>query len=233
MRRDLNGRQRENKRYLYWGFFFLLLQILVIVRNLSTDYFSFFWYCDFAPAIFSILFFWRNEQAIKGLINIGFFMQLAYTLIIVTKLIFGITLFGFIINFPLTSEYVIPTLIIHLGTIFAFVAVYRVKPRTTSLVYSFVFLVFIYALVIVFTNPTVVPGGNFNFIYFPQLFSDFSFYTEVWVGVALIMIVVPTHLFQLLVWSIFAHHKRKASLDLYHESISTLPDTTKPQIMGR
>jgi len=219
-----NGKKFSNTRggrktYLYWGFFFLLLQALVVIRNFSTDYFSFFWYCDFTPIIFAALFFWRNDQAIKGLISIGFFMQLAYVFIIVFRLIFNVTLFGFAINFPFTSIYVIPTLIIHLGTMFAFIAAYKVKPKAPSLMYSFVFLVMIYTLVIVSTNPTTSLGGNYNLIYYPELFSRFSFYTEIWVGVAWVTMAVPTHLFQLLVWHISKRRKHKVpQQSLYIES---------------
>ncbi|MDZ4231460.1 MAG: hypothetical protein U1C52_01575, partial [Patescibacteria group bacterium] len=200
MGEELSIIRGEGKRHLYWGVFFLLLQILVIVRNLSTDYFSFFWYCDFAPALFALLFFWRNEQAVKGLISIGFFMQLAYTLIIIVKLIFDVTLFGFVINFPLEAVYVVPTLIIHSGTMLALVTTYKTKPTKESLAYSLGFLVFIYALVLLFTDPATTPAGNYNFIYFPQLFNDFSLYTEIWVGIAFVLVAIPTYLFQLFVW---------------------------------
>ena len=141
-----------------------ILQILVLVRNVASNFFSFLWYCDFAPGLLMIAFLMSNTQAVKGILNIGFFAQIAYTIIIFAKILFGITLFGFIFNFPLTIAYVLPTIIIHITTLIVFVVVYKEEPKNESLLYSLFLLIGIYTIVILFTTPDGSMGHDYNFI---------------------------------------------------------------------
>lgn len=197
--------RRDN--YFYLGIFFMIIQILGIIRNLSTGYLSFFWYCDFTPGIFSILFFLKNDQAIKGLLNIGLFGQLAYAFILIYKLIFGVALFGFIFNFSGFFD-IFATLILHFSTLFVLLATYKIRPKEISLRYSFVFLILIYAAVLLFTVSDTSISGNYNFIYYSKTVSPYlQYYTQLWVLLAFTIVVLPTYLFQILIYNLFRKTK--------------------------
>ena len=36
-----------DKKYIYYGLFFIFVQIIAILRNLTDNYSYFFWFCDF------------------------------------------------------------------------------------------------------------------------------------------------------------------------------------------
>ena len=195
------------RRYLFLGLFFAALQLVVVVRNLSTDYFSFFWYCDFAPAIFAALFFAKNDNAVKALVNIGLFPQLSYVLAVILIPMFGITPFNFIINFPFTPSYVLPTIAIHLSSAVALLATLHIKPNRKTLLYSFFFLVAIYVVVLIFTPPVTDFSGNYNFIYDFGVLQGFDYYTQAWVLLTFVFVVAPTYFFQHFLYWLHARRK--------------------------
>lgn len=183
-------------KYNYWGALFLCVQLIAIVRNLSSDYFSFFWYCDFSAGIFALLFFLRLDQGVKGLLNIGLFGQLGYTLIFAYHLITGNTLFGFVFGFE-SGWISAATLLIHLSTLLVFIAEYKIKPSKGALWYSLIFLILIYIVVLTFTSPDPSIAANYNFIYYSRLLSPYiPYYTVFWIPIAFILIVLPTYFFQ-------------------------------------
>jgi len=200
---------KKDNKYFYWGLFFLSIQILAIIRNLLSGYVTFFWYCDFSSGVFAILFFLRANQAIKGLLNIGLFGQIGYVFIFMFKLLFGITLLGFVFNFA-GPFYIVVTLIIHLSSILALIAVYRVKPTKHSLLYSLLFLVIMYLAILTFTVPSTKIGYNFNYIYYSQTVSPHVlYYTQLWIPLAFVITVIPTYLFQILIYYLY---KNKAKV---------------------
>ena len=194
------GEEINRKRYISFGILFLGLQVLAIVRNLSSDYFSFFWYCDFTPVLFALFFFIRNNQAIKGLLNIGLLAQLGFVILFLIKLFFGVSLFGFDTDFPLNFYYITITIVLHLSTLFVFILTYKIKPEKTSLIYSFVFLSLIYLTVIVFTSPSYVSSTNYNYIYHADIFPNVPHYTQLWTVLAFTLVVLPTYFFQIYVY---------------------------------
>ena len=93
--------------------FFLVLGMLAVIRNyLIDDNISFFWYCDFAPFLLSFAFFYRNDQLIKSLINIGLIAQLL-SFISLFLLFFGIPIGTFSDNLSYGTFYFIVTLLLH------------------------------------------------------------------------------------------------------------------------
>lgn len=153
-----------------------------------------------------IAFLARNTQAIKGILNVGLFAQIGYVIVILSNLFFGKTPFGFVIDFPFTAEYVIPTLIIHLSALIAFLAVYKEKPKKEALYYSLALLVGIFALVVSFVQPDGTELHNYNFIFSSNLLAGFPYYSYFWVPLVFIFVVLPTHLFQCLIYKL--HLKR-------------------------
>lgn len=178
----------------------LILQILIVMRNLESGFFSFLWYCDFTPGLLVIAFLMSDTQAVKGILNVGFFAQLGYTIIILTKIFFGITLFGFVFDFPFTATYVLPALIIHISTLVAFVAVYKERPTIISLIYSFFLLLAMYALVILLIKPSGNVVSNYNFIFHSNISTIFPYYTEMWIPLVFVFVVLPTHFFQYIIY---------------------------------
>jgi hypothetical protein len=199
----------KEKQYIYWGIFFILIQILAIIRNIYSGYFSFFWYCDFTPGIFALLFFLKNNQAIKGLLNIGLFAQLGYAFILIFHLITGGTLFGFVFDFS-GSFYIGVTLLLHLSTLVVLFATYKTKPEKNSLLYSFIFLILIYATVLIFTSPSRAIAGNYDFIYYSKLLSPYlQYYTELWILLAFTIVVLPTYFFQQFLYRLYWKKHKK------------------------
>lgn len=188
---------------------FLALQMLVIVRNLQLDLFSFYWYCDFVPILLFFAFLTHNIQAIKGMLNVGLFAQIGYSVIVLFKVFFNITLFGFVIDFPLTAQYIIPTLLIHTATIIAFIVTYKVKPSRSALMYSLILLTGIYIVVMIFAEPDGSALRNYNFIFQSNLFSQLPYYTALWVILSFSLVAVPTQLFQYLIYKIYENKKMR------------------------
>ena len=186
--------------YFYWGLLFLCIQLLVVIRNILSGYLTFFWYCDFTPGLFALFFFLKNEQAIKGILSIGLIGQLTYSALLLYKIIFGISLFGYIFDFQNNFE-LISTLILHFATLFVIIATYRVKVTYKSLIYSFTFLTILYLSVLLFTAPNYEINGNYNFIYYSDSLSPhLQYYTSLWIVLAFTLIVLPTYYLQMLLY---------------------------------
>jgi len=183
-------------------FVFLAIQMLVIVRNLETDFFSFYWYCDFTPGVLAVLFLIGNVQLIKGFLNLGLGAQFGYLVVVLSKILFGVGLFGFVFDFPFTVRYILPSIIIHLTTLFAFSVTYHVRPARSALVYSFVYLLVIYTIVLLFAQSTGTTGTNFNFIFASKTLHAVPHYTQLWVPLAFVLVVLPTQAFQYVVYRI-------------------------------
>jgi hypothetical protein len=142
----------------------------------------------------------KNVQMVKGIINVGFFAQLGYVIITCIKILFGSTLFGFVFDFPFTWTYILPTLIIHTSTMVAFIATYKERPSRKALSYSLLLLVTMYACVLMFAKQNGIDDSNYNFIFYANILPEFPYYTELWIPLTFILVVLPTQLFQYGVW---------------------------------
>lgn len=191
---------KQKTKYLLISLFFALVQIMVILRNYFLGYFVLYWYCDFAPTIFAILFFFKANQAVKGYLNIGLIPQLIFLFGFFYKLVFDISLLGDVTNSLSTGLfYTLSTTISHLSTLLALILVIKTKPSKKSLLYSFIFLMLIYAITILFTSPQeyinyVYSSGNLVSFRIPYL-------TLIWIPLAFVFLVIPTYFLQhLLYW---------------------------------
>lgn len=174
----------------------IFIQIVIFFKNDGQFFYDYYWFCDFAPAVFLVLFFFDNIQAIKGFISILFFGQLGYIFVILTKIIFGVTLMNFTFDKPLTPEFLFITLTIHFSTLLAFFATYTYRPTKISLLYSLLILALTYIVIKIFVIPTGSDATNYNLIFHSHILENFKYYSQSWVILAFVFVALPTHVFQ-------------------------------------
>jgi len=204
----------NSARNLYYlGFLFLFIQGIAILRNYLSNYFSFFWYCDFVSIFFAIAFFIKQEHLAKGLINIGLFAQWIFLFDFFYKLFFGISPLNITTSlFNLSIFFILSTLIVHLSTTIVLIFTYKSKPKKITLLYSLGFLILIYVITLIFTSSV----GEINYVYSSgNLLNAFKFhipyYTELWLAIAFIVLVLPTQGLQYLLYKLSLKKKVKKS----------------------
>ena len=191
---------KKGDLYIWVGVFFVLLQVVAVVRNSFLDFVYFFWFCDFVPIILALAFFFRREQMIKGIVNIGLFPQLLYLGSFIVRLFFGFT---FLDETDLLFSYnvfiIVSSVILHSATVISLGFVYLVRPKVESLVYSFVGLVLIYFVAVIFT----MPMDSINYVFLLSNSFGVDALSVFWIPLTFLGVVVPTHGFQWLVWRYF------------------------------
>ena len=184
-------------------FIFIILQILIIVRNLNNkDYQLFFYLCDFIPLIFIITFLFNFYPLAKSLISIGLIPQLIGIIPPILNLTSNIKFDG-IPDYGKQSKFnQIIELLIHLVPInLALLLTYQIKPEPISLFYSFIILIFLFISTITFTSKKF----NINFVYgLDFLGFKLPWHTLLWVIYAFIIVVLPGFLVQYLVYVKFS-----------------------------
>lgn len=189
----------NNKKYIYTGIFFLILQILIIWRNVwLDDYLSFLWLCDFLPILFAISFFFKKVQFTKGLINLCLIPQLVYFIdLIIYTFSKGAYTLGFIptvISGPMIF-FLISVFAHLLSTSVAFILTYREKTEKISLAYSLVLLMIIFCLTLYFSPAQ----RNVNCVFFFHgiIFNFYGiYYTLLWPILVFLFIIFPTYFTQ-------------------------------------
>ncbi len=183
--------------YTRFALGFFLLELMILVRNALTGYWTFYWYCDFAPLFFGIFFLLRQYAAAKGLMYIGILGQITYLISFATTAFFNVPFLGFIIPPTYTLFESIVTVIIHTSACIAFAATARVSPTPRSLTYSAAFLAGIYTAVRLTTEYATSVDYNFNYIYSTDILAAFPhlapYYTALWIPIVFTVIVLPTY----------------------------------------
>jgi len=146
-------------------------------------------------------FFLKNINLIKALINIGFIGQFIWILdfifkILTGKYLFGVTSYIFENNF--TWLIFIPIIAHFFSTLLALILTLKEKPNFISIGFSLIYLVIIYILTLIYTNPL----SNINCIYEICGFETIilPFYTQIWPFFALLFIILPTYLLQVFIY---------------------------------
>ena len=183
----------KNKRYIILGIFFLFIQLIAIIRNVASDYNNFFWFCDFVSLPLAIGFFLKKDNFIKSLINIGLIAQLIYIGAFVYTLISGYTLLNTIPEVR-TFFYSFSSIFIHLSTIFALFFTYKIRPTIKTLFSSLMFLFGMYIIALIFTTPE--QGINYVLSSKTLIPLVIPYYTELWVLLTFLLVVLPTQLIQ-------------------------------------
>jgi hypothetical protein len=183
---------RHNK-YVYLGFVFVFIEILVIIRNLVFNlYYDFFWACDIFPILLAVLFFLKKDQAIKGIVSFGFIVQNVYVASALLAWVSGVHYF--FMDRYINSFYFLVAIIIHIIPInLALLATYKVKTEKVSLAYSIFFAVFLFFFTLIFTPLNL----NINFVKSINIFAISGInVTFVWIPLVFILIIVPGYLIQ-------------------------------------
>lgn len=204
MKKNPNKNLNKSNKYLWIAIFFLFIQIIVIVRNSLESYYSYFWYCDFVAIIFAFAFFFKKLHLAKALINFGLVVQIIFLGGLFYKLFFKNIFLGDIFTFTTLNLFlVLSTVLIHLSTTLGLIFSYQIKPEKKTVYYSLIFVLIVYFVTLIFTKSS----GSVNFVYsipmtFRALFMWIPFYTELWVLVTFIVVILPTQALQYLLWKI-------------------------------
>ncbi len=195
-----------NKRDTFFGIFFLILFILILIRNYFfhvSDY-SIYWYCDFIAIFFAIGFFFHQKAFLKSITYIGFLPQAFFLISLPIILIFGISILGIS---PIIKTYhwvfLLISLLMHLSYVFAFSFTMDNKPEIKSLKISAILLLLLYLLSYFFT-PAI---ENINYIFFLEKFFGITGLSFLWLPIGFIGIVVPTYFIQKKIYNLL--HKKK------------------------
>jgi len=189
----------SKKLHKNWQLFLLVFVALVVIfaRVMADLPALLFWFCNFVPLVLVVAFIWGDEQIIKGLINIGFFPQLLGTIFLLTAIFFRYDPFDFVASLSYNFLYPLSLLLVHLVPInLALFETYKIKPKVSSLVYSFITLLFLFFLTLFFTAPEY----NINFIYGfnPLGIGMYNLWvTLFWPTITFIVLVIPTYMLQL------------------------------------
>ena len=206
---------KKNKYYLA-GTFFLILQIGLIYKyTFLLPFSNILWFCSHTPIIFAIAFFTKKTNIIKTLISVGLIPQIIWIIDYLGKLTLGIFIFGatdyMFIEMPPIS-YTISVFEHFLSTILALALTYKIKPQKKSLIYAFIYLLVILILSISLTTEDY----NYNLTRHILIGEEFTFpgYTYAWIFLAMAIVVIPTHYFQVLLYNLTRkkHKKRRKNL---------------------
>ncbi len=178
-------------KYFTAAIFFLILSVLVIIKNLaSRKPIDFFWLCDLAPFLLFAGFLFHSYPFIRGVINVGLIPQFNTLILLFRKYV---------------SEKRVISVILHLIPInLALFFIYNTKPPISSLFYSLVILFFVFVFTLVFTPK----NNNINLIYYLQLDSKdrtfklgLPYQKYLWIIYFWLIIVLPTFFIQYALYS--------------------------------
>lgn len=199
---------KEKNRYLAIGIFFFILQFFVFLGNYHAEnYDVFFWFCNHTPLFFAFAFILGKKDLIKGLINVGFLAQFAWTIDFLGFLIFKLYIFkvtDYIFETPNGLWVLVPIGIHVFATNLALISTYKKKPNLITLFYSLIYIIFLFAGTLTYTLDT----NNVNCVI--QLCGatnlTFNGYTNFWPIIVFFFIAVPTQGIQYLMYKL---HKSK------------------------
>ena len=186
--------------YVLVGVLFIFLQIIVIIRNLYSDFIFFFWFCDFIPIVLAIAFFFKKYHIVKGIVNVGLFPQLIYMTGFIVRIFFGISFFGgtdIFLNYDTLMIFF--SILFHLATLIAFSFTYKIKPTRETLIYSLLGLILIYFVMIFFTAPI----DDINYVFLLSNFFGAKVFSVFWIPITFLVVVLPTQGFQYLIYKYF------------------------------
>ena len=184
-------------KFIYVGFYFIILQFLIIYINiLLDDFILIFFLCNHISLFLAYGFLTKNIQLIKGLISVGLIPQLIYIIEFFSELFFNTNIIsstGNLFSYDLI-EFII-TLLIHFSTLtLAFYFTMKNKIKLSSLVYSIFYIIILFTTTILFTPKSYDLNCIFNscgisFLQFPQIL-------YFWIPITIIFIIMPTYYIQ-------------------------------------
>jgi hypothetical protein len=157
-------RQYFKSKYFALGVYFLFIQILIIIVNISINEVSgLFWFCNNAPFFIAIGFFLKKTQLIKGIISVGLIGQLGWIIDYLAQILFHTTLFGVTSYTSQISGWILgATVLIHVFSLtIAILFTYTEKIQKESLYYSIIYGTLLILLTVQLTPPEL----NINCLY--------------------------------------------------------------------
>ncbi len=194
MRKDIFY-SKGDKKYLYVGIYFIILELVFITSLFWTkDYTGIMWSCNLVPIIFAFSFLTKNFRLIKGTLNYIFIPHLVFVIVSLIYFSTGLNLIN--IQLGYTSFSVgFRAILFHLFS--ANVALfysYKIKSDKKSIIYSAIIFLIIYILTILLTPPAL----NINFLSSSKVIIgvDVPFLKLIWPFFVFTIFVVPTYFFQ-------------------------------------
>lgn len=175
----------------------IVLEVLVIIRNVKHRVYDyFFWFCELSPLLLIIGFATSNLQLIKGVINVGLFPQFISFVALSLTALFGIDFDSFGRTILKRGPfYVIVSFLLHVVSVnIGLIYTLGIKANFSSIMYSFLILVFMFVTSIKFTSSK----HNVNFAWhFDFLFKiPKRYYVIIWFIVGIVFLVLPTFFIQ-------------------------------------
>lgn len=181
---------------------FILFQLILLVFNMGIgrEFSIFIWYCDHIMLLFAIAFIFNRKDLVRSFVNIGLIPQLIWLLDLALSVVTGEFLFGFteyVFSFSSILAIVI-TIAGHLfSTLVAILFSIDEKPQFKETYYSLVYVLSLYIITLLLTTPV----ENVNCVYGNCLgFWNFVYYTYLWPVLVYILLVIPSHYLQKLVY---------------------------------
>ncbi|MFW6285681.1 MAG: hypothetical protein ACOC16_00760 [Nanoarchaeota archaeon] len=201
--------KNQNNQFLLIAFFFLFMQFFIFLGNYkSGEYDVFFWLCNNIPLFFGFAFLLKKINFIKGLINIGFLGQFIWTIDFLGIFLFNYSIFN-MTAYVFENQnglWVLLPIGIHIfATNIALLFTYDKKPNKYTLFYSLIYILFLYTLTLIFTNPQsninwiFNIGGTINYTH--------SLYTNSWPLIVFFVLALPTQLIQYLIYKNYQNKK--------------------------
>ena len=199
----------KKNKFLITSIFFFILQIALLYKYIFLSRFeNILWFCSHSSLFFGIGFLIKNTKLIKAFISVGLIIQILWVIDYLGKIIFGVFVFGaadyMFMDIPRFSYAVSAIEHFFTGTL-ALILTYKYKPQKKSLLYAFIYLLLLLTATLSFGSPEY----NYNLTEHMIIFNEFTFpyYQVSWIFLAMIIIVIPTHYFQVLLYKI--HIKKK------------------------
>jgi hypothetical protein len=185
------------KGYLIFGWYFLFLQILIIIRLYIIDDFWFLvFYCYHTPIILSIGFFLRNIIIIRVMIITGLIGQSHQVIDFIYSIFYYPEDFALRFLIPYDYNYYVffISFLSHFLMIIPLLFIlYKNKIPKISMIFSFIYIGFVYIMAKLF----VPVFYNTNFVHTNELsFLPNTFYSELYLFYAIILVIIPTFVIQ-------------------------------------
>lgn len=194
--------------YLLIGIFYLCLGIFILWRNIfySISDYSVFWFSNIAPFILAFAFLARKNDIVKGVLNITFFPHILFLYGAFMMFFWEIDVFGVGLSLKyLSIGFIATSIFSHVSLIAAFFLNFKVRPTYKSLIYSLIFLIFMYFVAISYTP--IEENVNYVFMFEKM---DMNEILIMYIPTAFLLLVLPTFAFQVLMRKLWKYnHKKK------------------------
>jgi len=205
----------QKRDYLIFGITFLIIEILVILRNTLLSYNYYFWFCDFAPLLLAIGFFLKKDDLIKATINFGLLTQLIFLIWYLNNIIQGIFIQGRIL---FNMIIIVLTILAHASSILALIFTRKIKSSIKTIYWTIGVILGVWIITLAFTNPS----ENINILHkIPQeIYFYLPFQKFLWPPIVFLIFALPAHYIQVWIYKL-SKDKTKGIKKRIKESIKT------------